>query len=234
MVRGNIAHSALENFYSLDVSSFSMETYVRDFKVAIQKIFLEQWGKYREELWALQLPQKDLEFYFEETLLMLLNWCEQYLQEFAVELSKQGSIAGAFQALKPRTEAEYASENLAVRGFIDAIHERDGHVQIIDYKTSANSEIKDSMKLQLAIYSLLYDEKHGRVPDSIGIFFLRDRLHLLPVDRMLLERAKETIHAVHEHTSTTENIKDYIRTVTPLCKWRTGQCDFYAVCKPHG
>ena len=47
-VRGNIAHSTLEHFYALDVSSFTH--YEKDFKVAIQKLFLEQWTAYKKEL----------------------------------------------------------------------------------------------------------------------------------------------------------------------------------------
>ena len=50
---------------------------------------------------------------------------------------------------------------------------------------------------------------------------------ILPVDAMF------EIEQIHMHTEMTEDIIDYERNVTPLCKWRTGQCDFYEVCKPH-
>ena len=228
MVRGNIAHSTLEHFYALDVSSFN--NYEKDFKVAIQKLFLEQWGVYKEELFALQMPQKELAGYFEETLMMLMNWCNHFLKEFKEKFS--GSIEETFYKIKPITEAEYNSDILSVRGFIDAIRSEGEEVHIIDYKTNANSDIKDSIKLQLGIYSLLYLDKHGRTPDRVGVFFLKDKLYLLPVDQQMLQKARDAIFIVHAQTTRTENKEEYKKTITPLCKWRTGQCDFLEVCKP--
>ena len=98
----------------------------------------------------------------------------------------------------------------------------------IEYLTS----IKESIKLQLGIYSLLYQEKHAKTPDKVGVFFLKDKLYLLPVDQQLLQKAKDAIFIVHAQTTRTEKKEDYQKNITPLCKWRTGQCDFFAVCKP--
>ena len=231
-VRGNIAHSVLEEFYTLDVRSFTEENYEKGFKIALQKEFLVQWGKYKEELFALQLPQQELAKYFEETLLMLLNWGNHYLSEFKKKFT--GSVQETFTKMKPITEMEYSSEALSVHGFIDAIHYIDDEVHIIDYKTNAHSDIKESIKLQLGIYSLMYQEKHGKAPEKVGVFFLNDKLYLLPVDQDLLKNARFAIEQIHAQTTITENIVDYKRHITPLCKWRTGQCDFYAICKPHG
>ena len=228
-VRGNIAHSCLEYFYALDVSSF--QNYEKDFKVALQKIFLEQWGVYRGELYALQLPQKEIEGYFEETLAMLLHWCTHFLREFKEHFL--GSISETFQNMKPQTEVEYSSEKLSVRGFIYAIRQEGEEVHIIDYKTNSTSEIKDSIKLQLGIYSLLYEDKHQKLPDKVGIFFLKDRLYLLPVDQELIQKAKDAIFIVHAQTDRTEKKEDYPRHVSPLCKWKTGQCDFFEICRPY-
>lgn len=228
-VRGNIAHSTLEQFYALDVSAF--QNYEKDFKQAIQRLFLEQWGAYKEELYALQLPQKELESYFTETLAMLMNWCNHFLKEFKEKFS--GSIQETFEKIRPITEAEYSSDILSVRGFIDAIKSEGEEVHIIDYKTNSTSDIKESIKLQLGIYSLLYQEKHGKIPEKVGIFFLKDRLYLLPVDQQLLQKARDAIFIVHAQTSRTENKEDYQKNVTPLCKWKTGQCDFYSSCQPY-
>lgn len=227
-VRGNIAHSTLEHFYALDVSSFTH--YEKDFKTALQRLYLEQWGAYKEELFALQLPQKELENYFEETLMMLMNWCSYFLKEFKDKFS--GSIEETFLDIKPITEAEYSSDLLSVRGFIDAIRSEGEEVHIIDYKTNANSDIKDSIKLQLGIYCLLYQEQHNRIPDKVGVFFLKDRLYLLPVDQQLLQKAKDAIFIIHAQTARTETKEEYQKNITPLCKWRTGECDFFRVCKP--
>jgi len=74
-------------------------------------------------------------------------------------------------------------------------------VHIIDYKTNASFEMKDSLKLQLAIYSLLYFEKHGKMPSRAGIFFLRQKLRLFKVDKELLDFARKEIELIHQHTS---------------------------------
>lgn len=229
MVRGNIAHSTLEEFYNLDVSEFG-EEYKKLFLVAIQKIFFEQWGKYKEELKELGLSNKELEFYFEDTLLMVMNWCSYFLIEFNSKF--KGDILDTFNLLKPKTEVEYVSESYSVRGFIDAIREIDGKVQIIDYKTNNVPEIKDSIKLQLGVYSLLYREKHGKLPDMLGVFFLKDKMHRLDVDESLIKNAINAINMVHSVTSVSEKKEDYPRKTSGLCKWSSGQCDFYHVCRP--
>ena len=56
---------------------------------------------------------------------------------------------------------------------------------------------------------------------------------MINVDERLLELAKREIAMIHEHTSKTEQMNEYPRTVTGLCKWSTGKCDFYKVCDPH-
>jgi RecB family exonuclease len=233
-VRGNIAHSALEDFYDVDVSVFEKERYHQQFKVALQKLLLKQWGAYKEELDSLHLDKEKLQFYFEETLFMLLNWCKYFLEEFDSKLpSNNDSLVETFKVVTPTREKEYRSESHSVRGFVDAIRFVDDEVHIIDYKTNSKSEVKDSIKLQLAIYCMLYEEEHGVLPNKVGVFFLRDRLKMLDVDVAMVERAKREIKAIHAQTSSTEKEEDYTKTITGLCKWRTGQCDFYDTCKPH-
>ncbi|MDO8511456.1 MAG: PD-(D/E)XK nuclease family protein [Nanoarchaeota archaeon] len=234
-VRGNIAHSCLEHFYDIDASSFTQENFKQKCREAVQKLLLHQWGAYKKEVEGLKLSQDQLRFYFEETMLMLINWVNQFLEKLEeTTRKKQISLQEAFMYLTPVREMEYTSNNYSVRGFIDAIQHLEDEVHIIDYKTNSSLEVKDSIRLQLAIYSLLYFEKHGKLPSKAGIFFLRHKLKLVPVDEELLALAKKEIELIHAHTSTTETKEDYPKTVTPLCKWNGGQCDFYEVCKPHG
>src|SRR3989344_4561770 len=234
-VRGNIAHSCLENFYDIDVGSFTRENFKQKCREAVQKLLLHQWGAYKKEVEGLKLSQDQLRFYFEETMLMLINWVNQFLEKLEETTQKKKvSLQEAFMYLTPVREMEYTSSNYSVRGFIDAIQHLEDEVHIIDYKTNSSLEVKDSIKLQLAIYSLLYFEKHGKLPSKAGIFFLRHKLKLVPVDEELLKLAQREIELVHAHTSITEAKEDYPKTITSLCKWNGGKCDFYDVCKPHG
>ena len=233
-VRGNIAHSALEDFYEIDVSEFNKENYVEKFSSVLQTLFLHTWNKYKLKLEELKLSNDQEKFYFEETMLMLMNWNKHFLADFKKTIEdKDMSIQEAFHTLTPIREQEYRSDVYSVRGFIDAIQHLDEEVHIIDYKTNSRFDMKDSIRLQLAIYSLLYFEKHGKAPSKVGIFFLRHKLKMMNVDQDLIELAKKEINLIHLHTSSTEHTDDYPKTVNGLCKWKTGQCDFYETCKPH-
>ena len=233
-VRGNIAHSTLEHFYDVDVSKFNLENYEIEYKKVVQKLLLFQWNKYQPKLDGLGLSQDKLKFYFEETMLMVMNWCNHFLKDIKSLIEKENiSIPEAFMKLTPIREQKYASEKYSVRGFIDAIHHCGDEIHILDYKTNYRFDMKDAIRLQLAIYSLLYQEKRGVLPHKVGIFFLRHKSKYINVEPAMIELAIREINAIHAHTSSTEQIEDYQRTITPLCKWSTGKCDYYDHCKPH-
>ena len=233
-IRGNIAHSCLEDFYNIEVSTFSETEMVFKFRAAMQKLLYFHWMKSKPKLTELGLSSDQERFYFEETMLMLTNWTEQFIDSVKNYMQqKKVMLPEAFVALTPIRELEYSSERYAVRGFIDAIQQMGEEVHIIDYKTNNSFDFKDSIRLQLAIYSLLYHEKHGKLPSKVGIFFLRNRLKLMNVDEELLELARREIELIHAHTTKTEAVMDYPKTISGLCKWNGGECDFYKVCKPH-
>ncbi len=233
-VRGNIAHSVLENFFDIDLSEITAENYPIKFKYAIQKLFLHMWRHYEQKLNGLSLSADKERFYFEETMMMLMNWTNHFIEDVSKKMKNENlSFQDAFEKLKPIREEKLVSEKHSVRGFVDAILHVDEQVHIIDYKTNARFDMKESIKLQLAIYSLLYSELYGKMPDKVGIFFLRNRLKMMNVDEELLELARQEISMIHSHTESTETMEDYPKTVTGLCKWSTGKCDFYHTCKPH-
>jgi RecB family exonuclease len=227
-VRGNIVHSVLENFFDIDSSTLTMENYKSCVRKEVQRLLMHHWNGYRPQLRELSLNPDQERFYFEETMLMLLNWSNHFIND----MERTGlPVNEAFTLLTPIRERKYQSDSLYVQGFIDAIHERDGEVHLIDYKTNASLSLKDEQKLQLGIYSLLYQEAHGRMPDKVGIFFLRQKLQMIPVNEELLEHARQEIINIHRNTQSTD-INDYPKKTSPLCKWSTGQCDFFDVCQP--
>ncbi len=233
-VRGNIVHSTLETFYDIDVTDWHIDTFPLKVREAIQRLFLHQWRQYTAKLESLQLNKDKERFYFEETMLMLLNWANHFVADMQKTiLEKKITVQEAFLILTPIREQEFQSQALCVKGFVDAIHEVDGQIHILDYKTNSSFDFKESIKLQLAIYSLLYYETHSKMPSKVGIFFLRNKLKWLNVDQTLLDLAKREIEFIHAHTSSFEVIEHYPKSISSLCKWSTGQCDFYATCKPH-
>jgi hypothetical protein len=90
--------------------------------------------------------------------------------------------------------------------------------------------MSEDYRLQLAIYSLLYHEKYGKYPEKVGLFLLRHGERVIDVDDSLLEFARQEVAKVHKSTQS-KNMEDYRKQKSILCKWRTGQCDFYDRCQ---
>ena len=226
LLRGLIVHNVLEDFFSLDLSpalndEFSLKTVLLEF-------FKNKWAAEQIKILALGLPEDAVKMYYEESINMLLFWFNSFYSKLSA-LSKIHGTEQAFKILTPRVEEEYISTKRGVRGYIDAIHETDNQIKILDYKTSSKDTLTDDYKLQLAIYALLYEEKHGRRPNELAINFLKFGERYVEVTDKLLESAKKEIQWIHANTSS-DNKNDYPKNVTPLCKWSNGQCDFYKVC----
>lgn len=230
LIRGSITHRVLEDFFKPNLGLFSKESNWKDmlFKRALS-LFENHWLQHRFQLASLNLNKEELFFYFEETKLMIVNWISFFNKRIDAQMQKGLNFFEAFQKLIPITEKEYHSEVHQVHGFIDAIEELDGKIRLMDYKTSKKFEITEDYKLQLAIYALLYYEKHKKLPDHVGIYFLKGEERLLTVDEQLLKLAKFEIEQIHAATET-EDIDDYPKKESPLCKWSTGECDFYCTC----
>lgn len=226
-VRGNIAHKVLEMFFDQNVAQLTLDSFELGLMEIMQDSLLREWNGAGNQLKALGLTPAQRQFYFEDTLLMLFNWLNHFVRKI---YTMEGSFPERFAKLTPIREEMIMNEALQARGIIDAIEEYDGQVRIMDYKTSNHSN-EEEYRLQLAIYTLLYHEKHGKLPDKVGIYFLKDRPKFIDADQSLLELARREIELIHKVTQSS-HIKDYVRTPTKLCKWSTGQCDFFEVCRP--
>lgn len=229
-VRGNVVHSVLEDFFDLSLKGLSKDNFQQFFHQQSTRLLVHHWRDAEPKLEQLDLDQHELTHYFEESNLMLINWVNKLSQKIIEH--PQDDLQKAFSDLTPIREKHYRSDEHWVQGYIDAIEEIDGKIRVMDYKTSKRFHLSDEYRLQLAIYALLYQEEHGRIPDEVGIYFLKDtgRLeHTLPADPSMVEVARSEIEVVHMNTES-ETINDYPKKEGPLCKWRTGQCDFYDAC----
>ena len=228
-VRGNIAHSVLEEFFNIDTGTLTLENCEARLKLTVQQLLLKQWQNYKDRLELVGLTKEQEIFYFEDTLHMLFNWVDLFCGKIQ---KKKGTFSERFSALTPMRELLFTSESYHIKGIIDAIEQNeDGSVRIMDYKTSSSQNINEHL-LQLGIYSLLYHDKHGVLPKQVGIYFLKGRECCVNVDENLLEQAKKEIEYVHSRTQT-EDVNQYPKQVSGLCKWSTGKCEHYDVCRPH-
>jgi ATP-dependent helicase/DNAse subunit B len=225
-VRGKAVHSALEDFFDINPETLNSEVLDSTLKSRAQELFTSHWKKSADDLAKLGLPPAEEMKYFEESLMMVLSWVTTFIKR----MGDHGTdIPVAFKELTPIREQHYKSEEHQIRGYIDAIENIKGVVRIMDYKTSKSFDMS-KYKLQLAIYALMYLEKHDKLPDKVGIYFLKGDLEkTVTADMALADFAKEQAKFVHDRTHS-EDKGEYPMKMSPLCKWRTGQCDFYQQC----
>jgi DNA-cytosine methyltransferase len=168
----------------------------------------------------LDLSDEELRGHNDECWEMLSHWLEGFLSQ-ASQMSLP--FSEAFEKLKPLAEEEFYLKDYDIKGFIDAVENIDGEVRIIDYKTTSKFEITKEYRLQLAIYAFLYMKKYGKKPDKVGIYFLKERLHLISVDEPMLQYAEQECKGVFEKT-TSKNMQDYPQNVGYLCRAMKGNC----------
>jgi ATP-dependent helicase/DNAse subunit B len=230
LIRGKIAHSVLEDFFKINISQISRKNYDFELKIIIHELLDRHWSDSEKLLSNLDLSEEEIGFYLKETKEMVQFWLLDFLQRLNTEMRKL-SLSEAFRKLTPVAEEHFVSDSIGVQGYIDAIHKDadNGRVKIIDYKTSKTDQIRDEYRLQLAIYALLYHERYGKYPDNVGLFFLKHGERLLDVDEELLGFARKEVEKVHLATQSTD-IAHYPKKESYLCKWSTGQCDFFEKC----
>lgn len=233
LVRGNVAHSVLEEFFEKDIADINEENYEIKIKNFLQEFLVDIWNKNKNKFDELNLTKEQLNFYFDETMLMILNFADHLNKKIRNLIEKGKTFREAFRKVIPIAEEKFVSENYKVMGFIDAIEERDDGIYIMDYKTSKSSKITDAYKLQLSIYTLMFKERYGKLPKKAGIFFLKDKEFFIEATEDLVNEAKFEIEQIHASTESNNKI-DYPMKPSPLCKWSTGQCDFYEKCFPNG
>jgi ATP-dependent helicase/DNAse subunit B len=230
-VRGNVVHEALQRFFDIDVSRLDNEDYRKELSFYMKNLFDTCWTNAAPRLQKLGIENAIICTHYRESTQMLANWLNHFFEQIEGEM-KNGrlTLETAFSKIKPvALEKEYKDPDLSVRGFIDVVHHDGDDVILMDYKTSKSSELKDEYLLQLGIYALLYERQHGRYPKKVGLWFLKDKPVMINVTPKLVKDALFEIEQIHFATES-EKITDYPRRESGLCKFATGQCDFYDIC----
>ena len=111
----------------------------------------------------------------------------------------------------------FLSDEHKVHGFVDAVHDVEGVVTILDYKTSRKSDFSEEYKLQLALYAMFYEEKYGKKPDYVGIDFLKHNVKYLRVDDEMIEKAKKEAKLIQDNTIS-EDIRDFPKSGHHFCE----------------
>ena len=229
-IRGNVVHEALERFYDIDINSIDKTKYKQELSFFLKNLFVACWASANKRLQKVGLLPEQLDFYREESMTMLANWITHLFQDIDKELKNNITLPVAFEKLKPiALEKQYKDADIGVRGYIDAISQEGEHITLIDYKTSKANDFKKEYMLQLGIYAVLYEKEHGKYPDNVGIWLLKHGPKIIKVTPKLVKDALFEIEQIHYATESS-TIVNYPKRKTPLCKWSTGQCDFYEIC----
>ena len=219
LIKGNLVHSTLQGFFS-EKPPIAERNYEYWAHETLRKIFIERLSKKRKEIQSLKLSDSEIENHYLDCWEMLNHW----LEDFFIRIDKTGKkFKEAFEQLKPLTETEVYVKEYDIKGYIEVIDKSDGDVKIIDYKTSSAFDISKEHKLQIAIYAYLYYKKYGIMPDKVGIHFLREKLHLISVDKSMIDFAERECKEIHEKTKS-RDIKDYPQNEGYLCKALGRKC----------
>lgn len=216
----------MEDIYAVNLNHIPESQFLITLKVIIQEMFKKEWDAAAEQFAELNMSAEELAQYRAETQTMMHNFFH-YLVDRLKLTGKP--LKEAFASEQPEREVRLQSDHHGVMGYADAIQQEGSKILILDYKTSKKAEITDDYRLQLSIYGMLYEEL-AKLPDDVGIFFLKHGRELrIPMTPLMASRAKEEVAAVHDGTRSRE-IDDYPKKPSYLCKWSTGQCDFYNEC----
>ena len=188
LIRGQIVHKTICQFHR---SHPRIETGMPLGKIRdeLLGIFNELWEKADYQLNSLGLSKEQIEFYHDDSELMLFNFSHWFYKNE--------------MPTPDLSEARILSRNLSLMGIIDAVHKRDDMVVLVDYKTSKHARITNDMMRQAALYALLYEDRYKIVPDAVWIHFLKDPGDPQPIhiDDALLNYGKILIQSVREKTA---------------------------------
>lgn len=219
LIKGSLVHETLKGFFSQKPSLIEAKPKAWA-ESMLKKVFMDNWAGKKVVICKLILSDEELRVHYDECWEMLSHWLESFLSR-ASQLSLP--FSEAFEKLKPLAEEEFYLKDYDIKGFIDAVENIGGEIRIIDYKTTSKFEITKEYRLQLAMYAYLYMKKTGKKPDKVGIYFLKERLHLISVDEPMLQYAEQECKDVFEKT-TSKKIEDYPQNTGYLCRAMKGNC----------
>jgi len=167
--------------------------------------FNTEWEKAEDRLNALGLTQEQINFYYDDSKQMILNFSQWFCKRDTIPADS--------------SEVRLFSKNLGLMGIVDAVHKDGEKVTLVDYKTSKYANITDDIFRQAAIYALLYHDKYNTIPDSVSIHFLKNAGDPQPIhiDNETLEYGKILIDSIREKT-TSKSEKSYPCTCGGYCE----------------
>ena len=203
LVKGIAVHEALAKFYDLN---FGEETLVAELRLKLVDLFNKEWEKQAKTLESIDLNTTEIDEHYTECVNMLYGWFYRFMEQNSLGLEK------------PETEVKLFSRKHNLMGVIDVIHHNDGKAVLVDYKTSAKDVVTEDIKVQMALYALLFEANYGKLPDRIVVDFLATgSKKIFPVDREIIQWAERLCRELDRKTESNME-EDYPCTCGGWCE----------------
>lgn len=208
---GNVLHEILEEIYkdALPLSAHELHTKL---KTGLMEQ-LQKFDAYRTN----PIEKEHAEDLADKLYLFAKNEMERF---------EAGWIP---QAGEEVFEAEI--ENFRIKGRLDRIDKNSTRVAVIDYKLKSLKEVKDFKPdkikdVQMPLYALLYKLKHGRLPDEVLWYDLKENFTTIRAFNLeYMDEFNEFIIELLKNISNSE--QEYARTdKTANCR----NCDYKLIC----
>jgi hypothetical protein len=182
-------HKTIHEFHKKHCS-IQPRASAEELRQQLLELFKKYWQTASDSLNNLALTKEQLDFYHDDSEVMLLNFSHWFCKND--------------MPVPDLTEARILSDNLKLLGIIDAVFEKTENVLLVDYKTSKSAELTDDIVRQAILYSLLYQDRFNKVPDTVGIHFLKEPGDPKPIyiTDSLLKYGKNLIRYIREKTLT--------------------------------
>lgn len=238
MVRGNIFHKILEDFYLVvDIHAYidtPWDKIAENFEKITEQLFDAEWAKIgmdHEDVFA----EEEKTTFYKET--------KEFLKFFAIkeafrlhELLKQNKLGDRWfnenvsRGFYPKAREMRISTD-EMHGFIDKTINVFGRgVGVVDYKTSKSPLphfIDKSHLLQLKAYAYLFKEKTGKLPYHLSIYYARTGESVYyETSEIDVEEIKEMIKKIR---TLKREIGNFRQSPTKLCNY----CFYKDICKPN-
>jgi len=203
LFRGSAVHKALADFHNLHLASLKD---IEDMRSSLLQIFAEEWERLAPQIDLLGLPKDRVDRFYSESLDMLRDWVARH------------AGSPSFGSESVRAELKLFSRTHGVMGIIDAVYGHRDQIALVDYKTSARDDITPDIKVQMALYALLFEDSHSVRPHMVIIDFLKTgRERRFRVSDGLIRYAKTLCTDMHQKTSSPDE-NDYPCTCGGWCE----------------
>ena len=211
LIRGSAVHEAIAGFHQLRLRD---NRHPERLKATLHSLFRDVWLRHTDQLQQLKLGETILDGYYQESWDMLSGWLNRYLKQ------------GRRIFRKTSAEVKLFSKTYYIMGIVDAIERHQNRVMITDYKTSKKNDITPDIKIQMALYALLYLDCFGKLPDVVAIDFLKTGIERrFKVTQRFVDFALEQVRDIHKKTASTRET-DYPCTCGGWCRkefiWENG------------